>query len=426
MRMIDTLIQSMGVLMVVASLSSPAAAEPGGNPLSHRKATLVVQAAPGAQVRVEQLTHAFPFGTAISRDAFNGTMAETDRNLYLKTLRDNFNFAVHENALKWVQSQPGPDRFDYALADRMWAWCDAYGIGMRGHAVFWSKAHRTPDWAAELDAAALQRAVDERIDSVMRRYRGRIRDYDLNNEMLDGRFFADRLGEGARVQMFKRAHAANPEAVLYLNENGILTGLRVEAYVELIRSLLDAGAPVGGIGVQGHFEAEADPAVLKAALDRLAEFNLPIWVTEFDVMSADEGVKARSLEAVYRIAFEHPAVEGVMMWGFWAGRHWLSGEHAVPGYTALWDRDWAATPSATAYRRLVFGEWWSRHDLTADASGRVELDVFAGRYRVSVVTGEGPGASRRVEVDLPRPGATTTVDLTTPGSPDTPHTEEQP
>ena len=424
--MVDAFIFGIGVLVAMTLLALPTAAEPDGDPLAHRKATLVIRAAPGAEVQVEQLTHAFPFGTAISRDAFNGRMSEVDRNLYLKTLRENFNFAVHENALKWVQSQPGPGRFDYAMADRMWAWCDAYEIGMRGHAVFWAKTHRTPDWAAELDAAALQRAVDERIDSVMQRYRGRIRDFDLNNEMLDGRFFAERLGEDARVQMFQRAHATSPEAVLYLNENGILTGRRVKAYAELIRSLLDAEAPVGGIGVQGHFEAEADAATVRAALDHLAEFDLPIWVTEFDVMSADEGVKARSLEAVYRVAFEHPAVEGVMMWGFWAGRHWLSGEHAVPGYTALWDEQWQATPSATAYRRLVFGEWWSRHEVTADASGRVELDVFAGRYRVSVVTGDGPGAVRRVEVDLPRPGVTSTVDLTAPATADTPSELDQP
>ncbi|MCD7467383.1 Glycoside hydrolase, 10 [Datura stramonium] len=44
---------------------------------------------------------------------------------------------------------------------------------------------------------------------------------------------------------------------------------------------------------------------------------LEIWFTEIDVSSDNEYIRADDLEVMLREAYAHPAVEGIMLWGFW-------------------------------------------------------------------------------------------------------------
>jgi hypothetical protein len=67
----------------------------------HRKGVLVVEAAPGTEVVVEQQRHEFWFGAALASQAFGEGFRPEDRQKYLGLFLTNFNAAVTENALKW-------------------------------------------------------------------------------------------------------------------------------------------------------------------------------------------------------------------------------------------------------------------------------------------------------------------------------------
>ncbi|VAH56011.1 unnamed protein product [Triticum turgidum subsp. durum] len=67
--------------------------------------------------------------------------------------------------------------------------------------------------------------------------------------------------------------------------------------------------------VQGQV-SYADADELIAFCDRLKK--------PLDVSAADEAVRADDLEVVLREAFAHPAVEGIMLWGFMQGHMWRS------------------------------------------------------------------------------------------------------
>src|SRR5208283_3604272 len=123
---------------------------------------------------------------------------------------------------------------------------------------------------------ALRETLKSRAQDIARRYRGRFAEYDLNNEMLHGNYYEQRLGPGVTRDMASWMRQEDPQAVLFLNDYDILTGKRLEDYAAQIRKCLDQGVPVGGIGVQGHLHAESfDPEALQHALDRLAQFKLP-------------------------------------------------------------------------------------------------------------------------------------------------------
>lgn len=389
-----------GLTTMVLALASAAAVPPAradaaaddGAIRRHRMGTLVVHAAPGAKVQVEQVKHEFWFGTAIANQAFDGTMPAKDRERYLAAILENFNSAVTENALKWLAMEPRRGEVNYAVVDAMLAWTDRHQLPLRGHNIYWGVPQWTIGWMKELDDATLRQTLEDRARDIGRRYRGRFAEYDLNNEMIHGNFYAERLGPGITLDMAKWVKAEDPAAELYLNDYDILTGRRLADYVAHIRELLAMGVPIAGIGVQGHLHGDTfDPAALRHALDELAQFRLPIRVTEFNlpgqrskfykhrelaITAEEEAAKARAIAEYYRICFAHPAVSGILMWGFWEGANWIP-------QSSLYRRDWTPTPALQAYRNLIFKAWWTRWEGTADEHGRCALPAFFGSYRVT-------------------------------------------
>jgi GH35 family endo-1,4-beta-xylanase len=193
--------------------------------------------------------------------------------------------------------------------------------------------------------------------------------------------------------MAQWAHAGDPETLLWLNDYEILTGKRLKDYMAQIRDLQRQGISIAGIGVQGHSHSEKfDRNQMKIALDSLAVFKLPIRITEFNmpgqnskfynnrnlVMTPEEEeFKAKELTDFYRICFAHPAVEGILMWGFWAGANWIP-------VSSLYNRDWSSTPAAGAYRDLLFREWWTKDSGITGKDGTYTVPAFYGKYKVTV------------------------------------------
>ena len=270
---------------------------------------------------------------------------------------------------------------------------------------------------------------------LLSRYKGRFAHYDVNNEMLHGGFFANRLGPGINTRMFQMAKAMDPSALLFVNDFSVEDGKDWRAsprkYLDSIMELLRKGAPVDAIGIQGHASNPVVPHVLDA-LDVLAEARKPtnrptsnydlssslcglempvgkssddastrdqsisIWFTEMDVVSSDERVRADDLEMMLRTAYAHPAVEGVVLWGFWKG---CEGFPTCRVDAELVEGDWTLNEAG---RRLemVQKEWRS-----SDVCGRSnENGQFCGRghcgrYEVQV---EWNGKVQQEVFDLER------------------------
>jgi len=358
----------------------------------HRMGDLIVKAGPGVEVHIKQLRHEFWFGAALSSGAFSGRMSAEDQRKYEETFLANFNAAVTENALKWHDMEREPGRVNYATVDAILAWTDRHEIPLRGHNIFWGIPNRVQTWLKAMDDATLRETLKARALDIGSRYRGRFAEYDLNNEMLHANYYEERLGPGITKQMADWIKQADPGARLFFNDYDILTGNRLDDYIKHIRGLLEQGVPMAGIGVQGHLHGENfDPKALQNALNELAKFGLPIRITEFNLPGQrsvfmkegnlkltpeQEQAKAKAITDYYRICFAHPAIEGILMWGFWEGANWIR-------QSSLYRRDWTPTPAAEAYRDLIFKEWWTNSKVKADASGQCRVRAFYGKYTVT-------------------------------------------
>ena len=359
----------------------------------NRMGELIVEAKPGADVRVEQLRHEFWFGAAISSSAFSGRMSLEDARRYKEVFLSNFNAAVTEVALKWHAMERRRGEVNYSMVDAILEWTEENQIPLRGHNIFWGTPDRVQDWVKELSDEELYETIKNRATTIGQRYKGRFAEYDLNNEMIHGNYYADRLGSGITKKMADWVKQADPQARLYLNDYDILTGYMLDDYIKHIRGLLDEQVPIDGVGVQGHLHGDSfDPSKLRHALDALTEQGLPIRITEFnfpgqrssvyrkrDVKLTDEQeqAKAETLKEYYRICFAHPAVEGILMWGFWERANWIP-------QSSLYLRDWTPAPAAKAYRDLVFNKWWTRWEGKADKDGFCRVPAFFGKHKVTV------------------------------------------
>ncbi|MFZ5494813.1 MAG: endo-1,4-beta-xylanase [Verrucomicrobiota bacterium] len=410
------LLLPFGLLLPVSqALATPGGGEPDTMEAirRHRQGTLTVLAQPGVPVKIEQTRHEFWFGAALANQAFNGRMAGTDAARYREAFLANFNSAVTENALKWAVMEPRRGQVDYRTVDAILAWTGQHHIPLRGHNIYWGIEKFVPDWLKAMDNETLRRTLEARGRDIGRRYHGRFAEYDLNNEMLHGNYYADRLGAGITQEMAAWVKAEDPDARLYLNDYDITTGRQLDRYVAQIRDLLQQGVPIAGIGVQGHLHGETfDRAALRHALDTLAQFSLPIRVTEFNipgqrsrfcaapktVMTPEEEKRtAHELTDFYRICFSHPSVTGILMWGFWEGANWIPA-------SSLYRRDWTPTPAGLAYRDLLFREWWTRWEGETDEAGRFEAPAFFGAYLVTA-------GNRQARVQLTKQSGRVTVDL---------------
>ena len=359
----------------------------------HRKGELIIRAKPGDKITVEQRSHEFWFGCAISNSLAGGRWSDDDLRKYKEHFLKNFNSAVTENAVKWLSMEPQRGKVNYQVVDAILKWTEENKIPLRGHNLFWGIEKFVQPWVKELGDSALRQTLKNRAESITSKYKGRFAEYDLNNEMIHGNYYEDRLGPDITKQMAEWAHNGDPDAKLWLNDYDILTGNRLADYMKQIRSLLKQRVPIAGIGVQGHLHAESfDRVALRNALDSLAVFNLPIRITEFNIPGQrskyhrenirimtpeEEEAKARDLVDYYKICFAHPAVEGILMWGFWEGANWIP-------VSSLYKRDWSPTPAAIAYHNLIFKEWWTSATATAKQDGVYSLAACFGRYRVTV------------------------------------------
>ena len=80
------------------------------------------------------------------------------------------------------------------------------------------------------------------------------------------------------------------------------------SYINQIEELLNNGAPIDGIGVQGHLGPDSiDLKKVEDSIDKLWDkFGIPIWITEFDWAnpnsnSDNHAQHAIELENFYRL-----------------------------------------------------------------------------------------------------------------------------
>jgi GH35 family endo-1,4-beta-xylanase len=240
----------------------------------NRMGTLVIKTAPGTRITVEQVRHEFWFGATLPGGVFTGRNTPEDIAKWTEMFVRHFNAGVPEADFKWDVMERQKGQVNYAVVDKMLAWAEKEDIAVRGHCVFWGVPNHVQNWLKEMNDNDFRATVMERGRVMGSRYRDRFAEYDLNNEMMHANYYEQRFGIDFIRQMALSVKEGDPSAKLFVNDYDITTGNRLEDYVKHMRTLLDAGVPISGIGVQGHLHGDSfDPTALQKSLDELSQFS---------------------------------------------------------------------------------------------------------------------------------------------------------
>lgn len=353
---------------------------------SIRKADFTVKANPGDTVSVKLVRHDFPFGSAL---AFYQPEEDSVERMYAAEAKKLFWHAVSENQFKWPEYEPKKDSILRPQMQRYVKFAEENGWKLRGHAIMWGhqgygfdKHYSNP--ASPKQCKDFAKHLKNRINRDLKEYKGKIVEYDVWNEPLHEAYIFNTCGWGLLDSAFRWAHKADPQAVLYINEYNVVSAGETDRYYTLIKGMLKRKVPVQGIGVQCHFGLRPIvPALVRERLDKLASLGLPIKVTEFDVgdwqlgMNESEEVQADKFETFIRTAFSHPAVNGIVIWGFMDGRHWVKNGGIVAA-------DGREKPAAKRVYDLWHKTWSTEEKAVADANGVAKFRGFKGKYQVTV------------------------------------------
>ena len=348
----------------------------------------------GQTVHAELDRHSFGFGCAANSWQIVGK--DDDAKKYREIFKENFNVGTLENGLKWPFWDEKPEYRDQTIDSLHWL--KENNIKVRGHVMVWAGQGHIPNWVRALkdQPKSLRPTVAARIREMSYLTRGIAEDWDVINEGFDNHDLMDWLGDEAMVEWFKEADAASPDCDLYYNDYAALvrgghpTGHK-EHFEKTIKYLIDNGAPIDGIGIQGHFGSLLTPPfrILKE-LDHWGSYNKKIMITEFDVIVPDEALRVDFMRDFLITCFSHESVDGVVIWGFWAGAHWMP-------QAALYDQNWELTKMGQQWQQLK-KQWHTDETLTTDNNGMVKLRGFIGDYKIE-------SGGRTFDVTLPKSGS---------------------
>lgn len=206
-----------------------------------------------------------------------------------------FSALTAENDMKWQSVHPAPGNYRFEAADAYVEFARKNDMAVIGHTLVWHS--QTPAWVFQgkdgkpATREELLERMRDHILTVVGRYKGRIKGWDVVNEAIsDGpEGLRDSpwrriIGDDFLDQAYRFAHEADPAAELYYNDYGLENPAKRARAIEMLRGLIKRGAPITGVGTQGHFSLKS-PGIdqVEKTITDFAALGLKVMITELDV-----------------------------------------------------------------------------------------------------------------------------------------------
>ena len=231
----------------------------------------------------------FLIGAAINDAQINGR-----DSVGIEILKTQFNSISPENVLKWSSIQPKPDTYNFEPADKYVEFGEKNHMFIIGHTLVWHS--QVPRWVFndengnQLNRDELLKRMKEHIFTVVGRYKGKIKGWDVVNEALneDGTLretlWRKIIGDDYIEKAFEFAHEADPDAELYYNDYSLANKPKRDGAVKLISKLLKEGIKVDGIGMQGHYHLDwPTTAKIDSSIKAFSALGVKVMFTELDI-----------------------------------------------------------------------------------------------------------------------------------------------
>jgi endo-1,4-beta-xylanase len=294
----------------------------------------------------------------------------------LANIKANYNIITPENSMKPQPTHPSEDTYNFTTPDALVKWCGENNIKVWGHTLAWHA--QTAPWFFQPgtnDQPVTRELAMERlsnhIHTVVGRYKGRVVGWDVVNEAINDRgggetenlrnsSWVKAIGPDYLTLAFKWAHEADPDAQLYYNDYNIdqdtnydratpqYSGKHTSSML-LLKRLIKDGAPINGVGIQGHWHLYNNIPDVEKAIADYESLGLKVSISELDVTATGENSGAfptrgggapitpeaiQKQAEVYAKLFDvfnrhAKSISRVTFWGISDRRSWRSGQRPL-------------------------------------------------------------------------------------------------
>ena len=266
-----------------------------------------------------------------------------------------WNQVTPENGTKWGVVEATKGIYNWAEADVSYNWAKNNGGLFKFHTLVWGS--QMPDWVKTATTAELTASIKNYMIATANHFdpMGGLEMIDVLNEpanpvlpdYMKAALTAGYKSEptnakdlnnpyGWAIWPYQLARKYFPNAVLLTNDYNIeqnWNGMRAP-YIVIINAIKNApnltnGEKnlIDGVGLQCHGVMDLTAVNFKACIDEIWNgTGLPIHITEFDqAASADETKQKNVYATLIPVAWEHPHVAGITLWGYIQGTTWITG-----------------------------------------------------------------------------------------------------
>ena len=301
---------------------------------------------------------------------------------------DYWNQVTPENATKWGSVEGDRQgKFNWGGADKAAKYAKEHGFPFKFHTLVWGSQY--PNWMNNLSTEKQYEAIVEWMDEAKKHYPD-LPVIDVVNEAISGHapapYKAALGGDGKTgydwiIKAFEMAHERWPDAVLVYNDYNTFQW-NTDQFIDLVRTIRDAGAPVDAYGCQSHDLTGCSASTLKASMKKLQDaLKMPMYVTEYDIGTSNDNDQLRDYKAQIPLLWEADYCAGVTLWGWIYGKTWttdgnsglIKNKNERPAME--WLREYMQTDAAKTAKSPYPG-------------GVKEASVYVGASALSVEKGE--------------------------------------
>ena len=283
-------------------------------------------------------------GLSANKDKFLGNIttgwgSDMDTNGF--RFSDYWNQVTPENATKWESVERTRGRYDWSGADKAANYARQKGFPFKFHTLIWGSQY--PKWMDRLSADDQYKAIEKWMDEVKKHYPD-LEMIDVVNEAIAGHapapYKAALGGDGKTgydwiIKAFEMAHERWPNAILIYNDYNTFQW-NTDQFIDLVRTIRDAGAPIDAYGCQSHDLGGVDKTKFAAAMKKIQDaLKMPMYITEYDIGDTNDANQKWNFQQHFPVMWEADYCAGVTLWGWIYGQTWINndqtGEKGISG-----------------------------------------------------------------------------------------------
>lgn len=254
-----------------------------------------------------------------------------------------WNQVTPENGTKWGTVEGTRNSYYWSGADPAFKYAKEHGFPFKFHCLVWGSQY--PNWIKNLSAEDRYKAIEKWMDKVKSKYPD-LELIDVVNEAIDGHqadtyLMREALGGNGEtgydwiIKAFEMAHERWPNAILIYNDFNTFNW-NTDQFIDLVRTLRDAGAPIDAYGCQAHDLGGVSQNTFKSVMAKIQDaLKIPMYITEYDIGDTNDSNQKWNYQQHFPVMWEADYCAGVTLWGWMYGNTWIddknTGEKGISG-----------------------------------------------------------------------------------------------